>query len=446
MAMKCSESSEILDDMIDEYMFLIQDHYKLEDTAFGSAASESIQEIVAIGRIATDALDGKLNSSSLVLETSRRMGAGLRIPLKVESLRNFQFFPGQIVALKGKNSSGENFIVSEILEPPLLPSASSSLATLRQHHLKLEDASASLNPESSSIPLNIIVGAGPYTSDENLNFGPLQALCNEAANSLADGLILLGPFLDVRHQMIASGDIDFSGEELFDTEIVTMAELFRHFVTPKLNQIFKTNPHITVILVPSVRDAISNHVSWPQEPFPRKDLGLSKSIKFVGNPMILSLNEIMFGISSQDILTELRISEVVGETPKDASLFTRLSKYLIEQRSFFPIFPPIDKENLSESETLNEVPIGAMLDTGYLKLGEMTNVRPDILILPSALPPCSKVVENVIVINPGYLSKKNAGTYAKIAIGPAKLNINGDDTSMIAHRVYERARVEILKI
>ncbi|RKF55810.1 DNA polymerase alpha subunit B [Erysiphe neolycopersici] len=447
MAMKCSEASEILDDRIDEYMFLIQDHYKFEDSVFGSAASESIHEIVAVGRIATDALDGKLNTFSLVLETSRRMGAGLRIPLKVESLQNYQFFPGQIVALKGINTTGENFVVSEVLESPLLPSAASTLATLRQHNLRLKDEPESMDVDSSPVPLNVIVGAGPYTSNENLDFEPLKAICNQAANMLTDTLILIGPFLDTYHPKIASGDFDLSMEKLLDSEIISMPELFRHFITPYLNQILITNPHITIILVPSVRDTISKHVSWPQEPFSRKDLGLPKSVKIVGNPMVISLNEVSFGLSSQDILTELRISEVVGKKPKDISPFTRFSKYLIEQRSFFPVFPPIDKENFPKPESWDGVPIGAMLDTSFLKLGEIINFRPDVLIIPSTLPPFAKVVENVLVINPGYLWKENAvGTYAKIAIQSAELNLEGEDSSMITHKVYERARVEILQM
>lgn len=447
MAMKCSEASEILDDRIDEFMFLIQDHYKFEDSAFGSAASESIHEIVAVGRIATDAIDGKLNTFSLVLETSRRMGAGLRIPLKVDSLQNFQFFPGQIVALKGINTTGENFVVSEVLESPLLPSATSTLANLRQHNLRLKDVPESMDMDSSPIPLNIIVGAGPYTSNENLDFEPLKTICNQAANTLVDALILMGPFLDIYHPKIASGEVDLSVEKSLDSEIVTMSELFRHLITPYLNQILSSNPQITIILVPSVRDAISKHVSWPQEPFSRKDLNLPKSVKIVGNPMVISLNEITFGMSSQDVLTELRISEVVGKKPKDISPFTRLPKYLIEQRSFFPVFPPIDKEYFPKPESWDGVPIGAMLDTSYLKLGEMINVRPDVLVIPSAIPPFVKVVENVLVINPGYISKENAtGTFAKIAIQSAELNLEGEDSSMVTHKVYERARVEILKI
>lgn len=390
MAMKCSDASEILDDKIDTYMFLIQDHYKLEDAVFGCAASQSVNEIIAIGRIATDMLDGKVNSSSLVLETSRRMGAGIRIPLNIQNLPTFQFFPGQIVALKGINTSGQSFTVNEILEPPLLPGAASTVANMRNHRQRLKGGSDSMNLDSNPLPLSVITGAGPYTADDNLSFEPLQALCCEAAESSADGLILIGPFLDIHHPMIASGDFDIP-KEIFDSDMPTMTTLFKYFITPSLNRLVNANPHITIIIVPSVRDAISQHVSWPQEPFSRKDLGLPKSVKIVGNPMIISLNEIAFGISAQDILTELRISEVVSRTPRDDSMLVRLPKYLIEQRNFFPLFPSVSRERLLKTGTSSGLPTGAMLDISYLKLGEIINVRPDILVIPSALPPFAKV-------------------------------------------------------
>lgn len=52
------------------------------------------------------------------------------------------------------------------------------------------------------------------------------------------------------------------------------------------------------------------------------------------------------------------------------------------------------------------------------------------------------------MVNPGYLAKrKAAGTYAKITIHAVNLTdeekIAGE---MIAHKLYERARVDIIKI
>ncbi|KAE8451469.1 hypothetical protein EG329_003542 [Mollisiaceae sp. DMI_Dod_QoI] len=447
MAMKSSEASEVLDDRIDEFMGIIQVHHKLEDSAFGSAASQSTNEIVAVGRIASDSLIGKLNQASLVLETSRRMGAGLRVPLKVEALPGFQFFPGQLVALRGINASGESFSVSEVLEVPLLSSAASTPAGIEAHVQRLRGGPDAMDSDSDPAPLSIILGSGPYTADDNLDFEPLHALCSQAADSYADALILTGPFLDIDHPLIASGDFDLPEEAMTEPDTATMSTIFKYLVSPAFIQLVAANPHITILLVPSVKDAISKHVSWPQEPFPRKELGLPKSVRIVGNPMTISLNEIAFGISSQDILTELRIAEVFGGRPKDASLLARLPKYLIEQRNFFPLFPPVDRENLPKTGTISGTPAGAMLDPSYLKLGEMINIRPDIMIVPSALPPFAKVVESVIVINPGYLSKRRAaGTYTKITVYPYSLSEAERGSSVVAHKVFERARVDVVRI
>lgn len=52
------------------------------------------------------------------------------------------------------------------------------------------------------------------------------------------------------------------------------------------------------------------------------------------------------------------------------------------------------------------------------------------------------------MVNPGYLSKrKAAGTYAKITVHPPKLS--EEDMSggkMVAHKLFERGRVDILRI
>jgi DNA polymerase alpha subunit B len=391
MAMKSSEASEVLDERIDEFLQLVQAHHNLEDSAFGSAASQSINEIVAVGRIASDSSDGKLNTASLVLETSRRMGAGLRIPLKMGTVQGFQFFPGQIVALRGINVSGEEFTVNEILDAPLLPVAASTPAGLEAHVQRLRGGPDAMDSDSPPPPLNVLLGVGPYTADDNLDFEPLHALCSRAADSYADALILAGPFLDIDHPLLASGDFDLPDEALTEPDTATMVTIFRHLIVPAFQQLVSSNPNIIVLLIPSVRDAISQHVSWPQEAFSRKGTGLPKAVRIVGNPMTLSLNEIVTAISSQDILYELRHEEVTGGKLRDPNLLSRLPRHLIEQRHFFPLYPPVDRPLLPKTGTTEGVPAGAMLDLSYLKLGEILNVRPDMLIIPSALPPFAKV-------------------------------------------------------
>ncbi|KAK2779993.1 DNA-directed DNA polymerase alpha subunit pol12 [Onygenales sp. PD_12] len=440
MAMHLNEASEVLDDRIDEFMAIIQKHHNLEDTAFGSAANQSTKEIIAVGRIASDSLEGKLNTASLVLETSRRMGAGLRVPLKVDSLPSVNFFPGQIVALRGINASGEYFSVLEVLSVPLLPPAASPPTTLQSINDRLGGA-------DSEQPLNIVIASGPYTTDDNLDFEALKALCEKAADEYVDSLVLTGPFLDLEHPLIASGDFDLPDVKGLDPDTATLSTLFRHRISTPLHRLASRVPSISIFLVPSVRDSASKHVSWPQEMLMKKELGLPKQARMIPNPVTISLNETVFGICSHDVLYELRREEVLGGRPAESSLLTRLPRYLIEQRHFFPVFPPTNRENLPKSGVEGGLATGAMLDVSYLKLGEWWNVRPDVLITPSMLPPFVKVVEGVLVINPGTLSKrKAAGSFAQMALHPRKLTEEELNAKQLGHNIYDRARVDVIRI
>lgn len=389
--MKLSEASEILDDRIDDFLSLVAEHHKLDDSAFGNAASQGTSEIVTVGRIASDSSEGKLNAASLVLETSRRMGGGLRVPLNLGKLPGYQFFPGQIVALRGINSSGRDFTVHEVLNIPLLPNAASTPDALSTHRERLRGSPDAMDSDTEPMPLDILFASGPYTADDNLDFEPLHTICSEAADTYVDALVLTGPFIDVEHPLIASGDFDLPEEAHYEPDTATMSTVFKYLISPALNRLVASNPHVTILLVPSVRDVLDKHVSWPQDAFPRRELGLPKAAKIIGNPMTLSMNEMVLGISSQDVLWELRHEELVGGKPADPAVLSRACRYLIEQRHYFPLFPPTDRQKLPKTGTAEGVPPGAMLDVSYLKLGEMVNVRPDVLVVPSALPPFAKV-------------------------------------------------------
>lgn len=54
----------------------------------------------------------------------------------------------------------------------------------------------------------------------------------------------------------------------------------------------------------------------------------------------------------------------------------------------------------------------------------------------------------MVVVNPGFLSKrKAAGTYAKLTIHPPNLTeAERSAGKYVAHKLHERARVEIVRI
>ena len=387
LAMRLSESSEILDERIDEFSSIVQNAHELDDAAFGNAACQSTSEIVAVGRIASDTPESKLVAASLVLETSRRKGAGRRVPLNLNRKLSYHFFPGQIVALRGQNASGKDFVVSEILSVPFLPDPRSTPAVVEASNVRLGDT-------AEPSPLNVIFASGPYCADDNLAFEPLDTLCLKAADDCVDALILSGPFLDIEHPLIASGDFHSLDARGVDAD-ATMSTLFQRMIAAPLQRLCSANPSITIVLIPSVRDAVSKHVSWPQDKLPRKELGLPKQVRMMTNPCTFWLNEIVVGVSSQDILDELRREEVTGGSDQQ-DLLTRLPRCLIEQRHYFPLFPPVARENLPKTGNESGLATGACLDIGYLTLGEMLNVRPDVLMTPSVLPAFARVSHPII--------------------------------------------------
>jgi DNA polymerase alpha subunit B len=391
MAMKLSEASELLDERIEEFVAIIQEHHKLDDSDLGDPTRSSQSEIVAVGRIASDMQDGKLNTASLVLESGRRRGNGVRVPLKVDKLQSYDFFPGKIVALRGTNASGDFFTVNEILDIPPLMHGASTPADLDAFNSRLEDDAG------NERPLTILIASGPYTTEDTLDFSPLHTLCKKAEELRADSLILSGPFLDIEHELVRNGDFDLPSD---GANQANLNDVFRYHITTPLHKLAKALPSITILLVPSLRDEVSKHAAWPQDRLVKKDLQLPRQVSVLTNPISISLNEIMLGASSLDVLDQLRATSV--NTGK-GDFLARLVQNVLGQRHYFPVFPAVDRHNLDggkentdpDAMDLDVKTIGASLDVSYLKLGELSTGL-DILTLPSVLKPFVKVSRSLL--------------------------------------------------
>jgi len=52
-----------------------------------------------------------------------------------------------------------------------------------------------------------------------------------------------------------------------------------------------------------------------------------------------------------------------------------------------------------------------------------------------------------LVVNPGFLSKRRGpGTFAKLTVLPRSVSEEERDAPVLAHKLYERARVDITRI
>lgn len=143
----------------------------------------------------------------------------------------------------------------------------------------------------------------------------------------------------------------------------------------------------------------------------------------------------MISISTADIVFALTQSELCAR-PSEPDTFTRQASHLLTQRSLYPLHP-------APAPNPHSSPLP--LDVPYSRLSDMLAVMPDILILPSQMGAFAKVVHGVLAVNPGHLSKRGAGgTFVKCFVQGAR--VGEGETGKVAHGVFRRSRVEILRI
>ncbi|GAA5962523.1 hypothetical protein JCM3765_003717 [Sporobolomyces pararoseus] len=451
---RAMERSEVLDNLIDEAAEIFRDYHGIDE--FGDPGVQSQEEILSIGRLCAESDTAKMTDTASYLESSRSLGSGHRVLLKFEpdcKVRNappggggIGLFPGSMVVLRGINGGGKLFAVKEIMMLPPIDAHYTAPSTLLAH--QYGNGVKQLNGS----PMSVICAAGPYTVESDLDYEPLDDFLGLVKDEKPDILLMLGPFIDANHPLIAAGDVD---------EFPT--ELFRSRITTRLVSVLQASPKTQIILIPHGRDLTNTHVAYPQAPFKKEELHLPKGVRLLPNPTTFAANEIAFGLTSVDVFWSLKTQEfykrcpdaeptpdgtVVDPLAKDIN--QRAGRHLLRQRSFYPIFPsPPATKRL---DALN-------LDITHYDLVKMST-GPDILIAPSMQKAFSRTVDSVIMINPSFLVREGsqAGTFARLTIHPldkdnltelatnGMIDIGGEPDDPIEHKVWERCRVDIIKV
>lgn len=443
--------------------------------------------------IPPQAHEGRLNRASIQLEGSRHHSLGSRIHLDLHTLNTagennaqqaYSLFPGQIVAVEGINSSGRTMQASRLIEgaPPPPPSPS--------HKLPEDDNIYEQQEGEERHPLSIVAVAGPFTTNDNLDYDPFIDVLMNVLKDAPDVVILCGPFVDERQPLVAEKDgIGPTLPNDYGEEVTVSYEyLFAKNISELLEDLYTKEPELKTqfVLVPSLDDAFVDAV-YPQPPFPDGlddeesgapvvkvpkgsdaegrfgDLGLhyvenagrepptnrrnsitkedrpKRRVHCVSNPCTLQINDITVGVTSTDILFHISSEECNANLPPGTRL-AHIAQHLIQQRSYYPLFPPAK---------------GASLDLSKSKEWEMS-VKPDILIVPSKLNSFARhVLGTTIVVNPGELTKNvSGGTYAVIDVHSRKRTIVGGEEDVVTedaidthHQgVQDRVRVDIKRI
>ena len=240
---------------LDNHLHQMQDvFFDKEDISNYEAIGVPKQDdVTVIGRVCNDAHTGRINSTSVMLEAPRHQN-GIRVNLQMDYIKKpYSLFPGQIVKVEGINISGRTMVATSITEGSPLPLPKTRAKDL----LKLQHLG-----KAQGRPLQIMTACGPFTTSNNLNYEPFtDFIIGIVKESKPDALILMGPFVDVKHSIIQSGKVEVPiDEDSFMT--VSYETLFYVKITSLLEQLFEEEPDLItqVILVPSLDDAVSEPV------------------------------------------------------------------------------------------------------------------------------------------------------------------------------------------
>nr|CAG4641779.1 EOG090X07VJ [Eurycercus lamellatus] len=366
MFSRLRDKYNVLEDQILDIGNIIADELKIEEwQPNNKLQSETFR---TIGRICCDATSGaRLNASSLLLEGDRDISSGQSVPLDVSQVKDYSFFPGQIVALEGSNPTGKKVVVSAVKTPPLGPTPKTDV--------------------DLDGPLNVMVACGPFTLSDDLDFAPLSDLISRIQAVRPHLVILMGPFLDARNKKIESGDLERTYQEEFDF----------HF--DKLQRFIPNT--VQVVIIPSWRD-IHHRTIYPTPSFEMKPASkVQPNFHFFSDPCVINVNGVFIALTSTDILFHLS-KEEIAVTPHGSDRMSRLVSHLFSQRSFYPLNPAAEEMSV-DLEQVDE----------YCKLPFI----PHVLIVPSDLRHFIKNVHGCVVVNTERTVKGfSGGTYARLQI------------------------------
>ncbi|KAM9474813.1 DNA polymerase alpha subunit B isoform 2-T2 [Clarias gariepinus] len=370
MFQRLRDVRNVLTEKIDLLGEELRSHFNIEE--FSPVSLPAQDTISVLGHVCCDS-NGKLNAQSVLLEASQEHGAR-QVPVDVSELKDYSLFPGQVVVMEGMNTSGSKFVASKLYEGVPLPFYSNP-------ELKQE-----MNDGLTSVM--VLVACGPYTPSDSLAYDPLIDLINIINKDRPDVCILLGPFVDSKHEQIEKGQVTETFESIFSKCIESIVDGTR-------------GTGCKLVFVPSQRD-VHHHYIYPQPPFTLPDLKKDdvQRVTLASDPCTLLIGGVTFGMTSTDILFYMGAEEISCATGSDR--FSRIMKHMLTQRSYYPLYPPAEEVNMDYER--------------FQQYGQLP-LTPDILIVPSELRYFIKDVIGCVCINPARLTKGQVGgTYGRLLI------------------------------
>ncbi|XP_056144380.1 DNA polymerase alpha subunit B [Lampris incognitus] len=382
MFQRSRDVRNVLTEKIEELGEGLKSHFNIEE--FSPVSLPAQDRVTVMGQVCCDS-NGKLNAQSVLLEAGPEQG-GQQVPVDLSELREYSLFPGQVVVMEGMDTTGRKLVASKLYEGIPLPFYTPEVKQEMDEF-----------PE----PVSVLVACGPYTPSDSLTFDPLLDLITVIVRDSPSVCLLLGPFVDSKHEQIEKGQVTETFEDIFSRCVESIVE-----GTKRVG--------CQLVFVPSHRD-VHHHFVYPQPPFTLPNLSKDQAqrVTLVPDPCTLLIEGVSFGLTSTDILFHMGAEEISCATGMDR--FSRILKHMLTQRSYYPLYPPVEEVNMDYEK--------------FQCYGQMP-LTPDVLIVPSELRYFIKEVIGCVCVNPGRLTKGHVGgTYGRLLVQRRALSEGGKRVS-----------------
>ncbi|XP_046848130.1 LOW QUALITY PROTEIN: DNA polymerase alpha subunit B-like [Xenia sp. Carnegie-2017] len=363
MFQKIIDKTQALNDRIDKIASFLKKSLGIDE--FQSPGIIHQNEVSVAGRVCCDT-NGRLNASSLILRESgtNGFGYGTSVSLSINDVNKYSLFPGKVIAAKGKNPTGKQFIASSFYE-----------------EISPSPAEPARIPSDS---LSIYTAVGPFTTTESDSYEPLRDFLNEVTSVEPDVVIMMGPFVDVKMSslnistkfIIVPSHRDVHHDCVYPQPLLC-ERYYKHFCS-------------TLRTKPKSKETESQEIEK-----------IISALHFFSDPCTIEINGFTIGMTSTDVMLHMGGEEIVSP-PGSTDKMGRLIHNILTQQCYYPLFPPsedvcIDYETFAEHAHLP--------------------CRPDAFIVPSDLRYFVKDILGTLCINPGRLTKGLVGgTFARFLL------------------------------
>ncbi|EAS04406.1 DNA polymerase epsilon subunit B (macronuclear) [Tetrahymena thermophila SB210] len=347
------------------------------------------EEVKMVGRLISTE-NGFLNTTNLRIELNRNQYFDLVFENDFDFGNNV-LFPNQIVMVKGIINEKEELVVSELITDHIKEITD-------EEHPKIDN----LNQDESQL---IMVAAGPFSTVMSTQYTSFDNILHVAKTKKVSTLILLGPFLDIKNEILKDGSIIINSKEY------TFEQLQNSLFEKAVKEL---EGKTQIIIVPSTRDILSTD-SIPQMSLEIKVSEHKNSIHSYSNPAYIDIDKLRVYIANSDVgMITLQNSLLDKKIPYMQQ--SRLTfKALMNQQNLYSIYPmrnPQDSQQILETVKLPNI------NDFDIPFDYQLEQYPHIIISPSSLPKFATKIYNTVVINPNYVIRdgSQAGNFAIITL------------------------------